>query len=449
MSKKILVAGGALLLAGGAVAYLVAPRREATTSSPEAYAEYRAGQEDVQRIYMADARRHFAKAVQKDPNFVMALTQLALLEPEGDMAAARGLLSRAAAHRDSVTRRERLALDLAEAMVAEKNADAMRLARTLKDDYHDPLGYEMVSRLLAEEGKPAEAEEVYREMLRNDPNSAIAYNSLGYAAARRGDFSEAIADLKKYAYMAPGQANPFDSLGEVEISCGRYDEAIADLKHALAIKPDFSPSFSHLGLAYASRGDYPAARESYEKAYAMASGSAERAGVGLDLFVAALDARDLAEARSIGERIAGLKLEHIPNPTPLLRAVIASEEGRDAEARALLVGMPPCAPAEEKKYRQEADRVVHLAAARIEFNSGHYAKTIELIENVLSNLPPSDGLRDLAGAMRYRALEARARARLGDFAGAEKLLAVNERRNPNDFLTRRAAGEVAELRRKP
>lgn len=448
MSKRILAAGGALLLAGGAVAYLVTPRREATTSSPEAYTEFREGEEDVQRIYLNDARRHFAKAIEKDPNFVMALTRLALLEPEGDLAAAQGLLARAAAHRALVTRRERLALDMARAIVAEKTAEAIDLARKLKDDYHDTLGYETLSRLLADEGKPAEAEGVYREMLRYDPNSAIAYNSLGYAAAQRGNFAEAIADLKKYAYMAPGQANPFDSLGEVETACGRYDEAIANLKHALAIKPDFYASYTHLGLAYATRGDYPSARDCYEKAYAMATGTPERAGLGLDLFAAALYAKDFEEARSITERIAGLKLEHVPNPAPLMRAVLASEEGHEAEARELLARMPACAPAEEKKYRDAVDRLVQLAMARIEFNSGHYPKVVELLEGVMSRMSPGEGLADQSNAMRWRALEARARARMGDFEGAEKLLAVNRGRNPNDFLTRQAEQEVAQLQRR-
>jgi tetratricopeptide (TPR) repeat protein len=449
MNKKILAAGGALLLAGGAVAYLVAPRREATTASAEAFAEYRAGQEDVQRIYTADARRHFEMAIEEDPHFVMALTRLALLQPEGSTPSARDLLARAAEGRDRVSRRERLALDLARALVADRTKDAEKIAKVLKDDYRDQLGYETYCRLLANDGKAREAEAGYREMLRYDPNYAIAYNSLGYSAAQRGDFEEAIADLKKYAFMAPGQANPFDSLGEVETACGRYDDAIGNLKHALAIKSDFYPSYQHLGQAYAGKGDYPAARDNYEKAYGMAVGTGEKVDIGLGLFVTALDHGDLATAGSVAERVSKLKLEHVPNPAPLLRAVILSEQGKDAEARAMLTELPACAPTEELKYRQTVERYVMSATARIDFNAGRYAEAIGLAEKVLAAPMPGNGLSDQTAAVRLRALEARARARLGDIAGAQALLASNGRRNPNDFLTRRAEQEVAELRRKP
>ena len=449
MNKKIPAAAGALLLAGGAVAYLVAPRREATTTSAEAYAEYRAGQEDVQRIYTADARRHFQKAIEKDPHFVMALTRLALLETDGSTPSAHELLARASEGRDRVSRRERLALDMARAIVEDHSKDAENLARTLKDDYRDQLGYETYCRLISTEGKTREAEDAYREMLRYDPNYAIAYNSLGYSAAQRGDFDEAIADLKKYAFMAPGQANPFDSLGEVETACGRYADAIANLKHALAIKPDFSPAYRHLGQAYAAMGDYPTARENFEKAYAMATATNEGVDVGLDLYLAALNNGDTATASSIADRLSAVKLEHVPNPAPLLRAVILSEQGKDAEARALMARVPALPATEEPKYRQAVERYVMSATARIDFNAGRYAETVALLEKLLAKPMPGLGLGDRAAEMRLRALEARARARLGDFAGAESLLSANARRNPNDFLTRRAEQEVAELRRRP
>jgi len=259
--KILFFAGGAVLVAAIAAALLAQPRRIVTTSSPEAYREYLAGREEIRRMYMEDAQRHFEAALRYDPNFVMAMVSLAGIRQYSDPSAVKVWLARANAGRGRITRRERLALDLMRAWTENRVDEATRLAIVLKDDYHDERGYSFLGTLAGIRGQTEDANAIYREWLTVDPNNAFAYNLLGYNAAYRGDYEEAVGDMKKYAFLAPDEANPFDSLGEVEAANGRYEDAIRDLKKALEIKPDFYPSLVHLGVAYSGKGDYAAARE--------------------------------------------------------------------------------------------------------------------------------------------------------------------------------------------
>src|SRR6185369_12742304 len=230
-------------------------------------------------------------------------------------------------------RRERLALDLMRAWIDNRLNEATRLAIVLKDDYHDERGYSFLGNVAAMHGQTEDANAIYREWLAVDPNNAFAYNLLGYNAAYRGDYAEAVSDLKKYAFLAPDQANPFDSLGEVEAANGRYDDAIADLRKALSIKPDFYPSLVHLGVAYSGKGEFSQARAAIEAAVKGYAGNpGQTIGALLELITLARRQGDLALERETIARALALDFGAAEDPRPLLRALLASDEGRYDEA---------------------------------------------------------------------------------------------------------------------
>lgn len=441
--KTLALAGGAILVAAIAAALLAPPRRTVTTSSAEAYREYLAGQDEIHRMYMADAQRHFEAALRYDPNFVMAMVSMASVRQSSDPAASKAWLARANAGRNRVGRRERLALDLMRAWVDNRVDEATRLAIVLKDDYHDERGYSFLGSIAAMRGQTEDANAIYREWLAVDPNNAFAYNLLGYNAAYRGDYAEAVSDLKKYAFLAPDQANPFDSLGEVEAASGRYEDAIRDLRKALSIKPDFYPSLVHLGVAYSGKGDFAEARAALEAAvrgYAGNPGQAIQALV--ELVTVARRQGDLALERDAIGRALALDLGTGEDPRPLLRALLASDEGRYDEAVAQWTRYAPSARMDEKLHAQSV-RFAALLRGRIEFNAGHLEEAVRWIERSLAPPGREGSLQDQAVALRARALLARAKARLGDPAAAEELLAVNRRFNPRNPETLAAATEIA------
>src|SRR5258706_7420580 len=128
------IAAASLAVAAVAAALLLLPRREVTTSSEAAYREYLEGKEDYDRMYLTDAKRHFEAALARDPNFVMAMVRMGLVEYYegfggfGNSGRAKEILDAANRLRGRVTRRERLVLDLARACVSRRRDDASRIA---------------------------------------------------------------------------------------------------------------------------------------------------------------------------------------------------------------------------------------------------------------------------------------------------------------------------------
>ena len=214
-------------------------------------------------MYERDAMTSYAEALRYDPNFVMATLKLADKMRPRDPERAKSLLASAARHRDDLTPREQLVLDLYEERWGRH--DVKRIEE-LVDEYvrrfpKDPEGTRMRADLLASTGRQAEAIKEYEHLIAVNPNYAIAYNALGYYWASKGDAAKAEDYLKRYRFLAPNDANPYDSLGELWAHTGRYDEAEEVLKKALAIKSDFFASYGHLGTVEAGRGNYEKAAE--------------------------------------------------------------------------------------------------------------------------------------------------------------------------------------------
>ena len=445
--RTIVLAGAVTLVAALAAAFLTQPRRTVTTSSAEAYREYLAGEDEMHRMYLSDAERHFQAALRHDPNFVMAMVELAGIRAYGDPAAVKKWLDHADALRGRITRRERLALDLTRALTGNRIDEATRLAIVLKDDYHDERGYSFLGEIASARGQTEDAAAIYREWLAADPNNAAAYNQIGYNAAYRGDYAEAVSALKKYAFLAPDEANPYDSLGEVEAAAGNYEDAVRDLKKALALKPDFTPSLAHLGVAYGGLRDFPAARAALEQAERGYAGlPAQRMSVLIELCFVGHRSHDLPLEREAVARAASIDLGDLGDPRPLMRAILASDEGRYADAVAEWSKWAPPAKADEK-LRAQAVRNAGLMRGRIEYDAGHVREAVDWLERNLPAPGREGSLQDQAIALRSRALLARAKARLGDPAAAEALLAVNRRFNPRLPETIQAESEIASAAR--
>ncbi|HEY3203963.1 MAG TPA: hypothetical protein VGL03_09915, partial [Thermoanaerobaculia bacterium] len=86
-----ILAGGLLLAAGGATALLLANRRPVTTSSSAAYEAYQEATANEARFYFKEARLGFARALELDPNFAMAMLGLSRqsTDPEQGLALVR------------------------------------------------------------------------------------------------------------------------------------------------------------------------------------------------------------------------------------------------------------------------------------------------------------------------------------------------------------------------
>jgi len=250
------------------VTLVARPRaQEWTTSSPEALAEFESGLEAQAKVYFAEAREHFRRALDLDPEFLIAKYRYATVLSEEDPQLTQAILDEvAAADLSALTAREKFIIERWRANRDGRADDADRLL----DDYvakhpNDPHGLSIQAARTWNRGELEEATRLFQHLLEIDPNWVNAYNALGYIAMTRARFAESEEYFKSYRFIAPDQANPHDSLGELFITQGRDDEARESLETAIRIKPDFWAAYQHLVLMQSSSGDFEGSRETIDR----------------------------------------------------------------------------------------------------------------------------------------------------------------------------------------
>jgi tetratricopeptide (TPR) repeat protein len=454
MTKRRAVSLFGLLLvlaAGVAAALLLSNRRDVTTSSDEAYRVYREATENERRFYFKEARVGFARALELDPDFVMAMLGLARMSQKEQ---AISLVRRAEKLKNRVSDREQRHIDLFEAVLEKGPEERLKIAQEILKRYPDDFrATTTIAMYEMSKGRAEEAVRVFTRLLEVDPNSADAYNMIGYHYGYRGEYEKALENLRKYQFMAPDQANPHDSIGEIQAYSGHYDEAIANLNHALQIKPDFFPAYDHIGVAYEGKGDYAKAFESYVKGSEVVPNDSEKAPYLYRALRAAYLAGDVAAARSLLPKFEQVpKDEHTEIARPLVLAIYELMEGRPAEAEKRLAELKPRAVEhfremnknrpDYKPYWADWDWVM----VRAKLALGKDGEALPLLQEMIE---PPNGWQRFEG--RLMVYEARAQlaailAKRGELDRAEKLLEENRKWNPTWAPTRPAEQTVAQLR---
>lgn len=241
------IAAFALVVVGVTLVAVPTPS-EWTTSSPEALAEFEAGDAARKKIYFEEAQEHFERALELDPDFLIAKLRITQsLQEQNPELATRFRQQLMDADLTGLTPRETFFIEYWRAIQKDQREEAARLLdRCVEEQPNDPFIVGRKAAVAMQTGNLADAERLYQRVLEIDPNWAVAYNALGYISMMQMEFTEAEQHFKRYRFIAPDQANPHDSLGELFITTGRYDDAEMSLEEALEVKPDFWPSYEHL-----------------------------------------------------------------------------------------------------------------------------------------------------------------------------------------------------------
>ena len=269
MKRWMWLALAAVVAVGAGVSLVAVPvEQEWTTSSPEALAEFEKAMVARFKFYGEDEMRHLQRAVELDPDFVLARLWTLNSKFRKDEEAAKAEWDEILATDISkLTPRERFYIERSRLIRGERREEIDSLLdQYLADFPNDPY----IVYLKADEhwrrDEFEEAEPLYLRLVEIAPNWVIAYNQLGYINMSKGRFAEAEERFKSYRFIAPDQANPHDSLGELFIATGRIDEAEASFEKAIEKKADFPAAYYHIVLMKSSYGDIEGARDALDRA---------------------------------------------------------------------------------------------------------------------------------------------------------------------------------------
>ncbi|HKD78075.1 MAG TPA: tetratricopeptide repeat protein [Candidatus Angelobacter sp.] len=239
-------------------------RMPITTSSPEARALFDQGIVAWENLRIPQALQCWQKAIEKDPNFLLAHLYISERIPDPDQQAQE--LKKVTALMDSVTPDERLMAE----WILERNRDntigALAAMNELLNRYpRDKHLYWFAALFVGTNYHQWDrAGELAAQAVHVDPDFAGALNNLGYDYAFQGKFDQAFPVMQHYIEVLPNEPNPQDSYAEILRMAGRFDEAVDHYHAALKLDPNFGESLLGLADTFALMGQEDKARAQYD-----------------------------------------------------------------------------------------------------------------------------------------------------------------------------------------
>jgi len=123
--------------------------------------------------------------------------------------------------------------------------------------------------LYLQQGKFAEAEALYMQLLQQDRQDSNLHYKLGQSRFGQKKYQLAIYAYQDAIRLKPNYALAYNSLGLAYASQGRLDEAIAAFRQAIAINANYADALSNLGRGLWQQGNINEAIATLEKARAL------------------------------------------------------------------------------------------------------------------------------------------------------------------------------------
>ena len=114
-------------------------------------------------------------------------------------------------------------------------------------------------------GDIAEAERLYRLLIKSDPADASAPFNLGNMLRANARYIEAEAAFRTATRVDPEFAEAWYNLGDLLDDQGRTDAAIECLRKALRVAPDYADAMFNLALLLQRKNQYPEAADYWRR----------------------------------------------------------------------------------------------------------------------------------------------------------------------------------------
>ncbi|MED5370337.1 MAG: tetratricopeptide repeat protein [Myxococcota bacterium] len=121
-------------------------------------------------------------------------------------------------------------------------------------------------------GDLSKAETHYRKALELDPTYEAALNSLAKILAADGRDAEAVDAYTAYLAAKPGNIDMWNAKVDALTRAGQYDAAIAEAQAILQASPDNVPAYRNLSRAYHGKGELGMSQLTAEKAKSLKEG---------------------------------------------------------------------------------------------------------------------------------------------------------------------------------
>ena len=121
---------------------------------------------------------------------------------------------------------------------------------------------------LHQQGELAQAEAIYKKVLKLQPKHVDALHLLGVIAGQMGKYQLAADLIGKAIKIQPNNAAFYSNRGNVLHELKQVDAALARFDQAIAIKPDFVDAYYNRGIILQELKELDAAIASYDKAIA-------------------------------------------------------------------------------------------------------------------------------------------------------------------------------------
>lgn len=128
---------------------------------------------------------------------------------------------------------------------------------------------------LHQQGRLADAEKLYRNILRAKPKHFEARHLLGILRSQQGRSAEALDLIEAALEISPNHPDALYNRGNVLVELERYEEALASYDAALAVQPDNEEAHYSRGIVLSKLGLPGEALAAYDRALALKPGYAE------------------------------------------------------------------------------------------------------------------------------------------------------------------------------
>ncbi len=208
------------------------------------------------RYDLKEARKHFAKALEIDPNRLSSARSLAIIDmQEGKLADARARYEKIIA---AQPRNEQPLIALAEILAlsgapdAEVKSALERAVAANTSAVGPRLALVAHYRRIGDNKAALEAARAAAAALPNEPRVVELYGTMQLAS---GETAQARETFTRLAQLMPQSATPWLRVSEAHIAVRDYVSALDAQRKALAIQPDYGPALVALATTYLIAGN--------------------------------------------------------------------------------------------------------------------------------------------------------------------------------------------------